>query len=92
MTTMIGTAQLSPESVQLLKATGNPDPARRWAAYENHDLSSPRLGELRFMAIGPNNTLQAPPERYPDSHLGTGWAYLFVGFVNLETGTIDPSC
>jgi hypothetical protein len=48
------------------------------------------LGELRFLAVGPDHTFKSTPQRYPDTPLGTGWAYLLVGWVNLETGLVEP--
>lgn len=61
----------------------------RWAAYQNQALDSSRLGEVRYLAVGPSNTFKEPPPRYPDSQYGTGWAYGFLGWVNLETGEIE---
>lgn len=59
-----------------------------WVAYQNMALDSYALGTLRFLAVGPACTYKTPPVRYPDTHLGTGWAYLYVGTVNLDDGTI----
>jgi len=69
--------------VQMRKLKG-----ARWAAYQNMDLGSSQVGHLRFLAIGPDHTFKEPPTRYPDTQHGTGWAYLFAGWVDLETGEI----
>lgn len=61
-----------------------------WAAYENHDLGHPNLGHLRFLKYGPDCTLKEPPEKYPDTSLGIGWRYVYIGTVNLETGEVIP--
>jgi hypothetical protein len=68
-------------------------PTTRWAAYENHALDSATCGELRFLAVGPQNTYTDAPDRYPDStQLGVGWKFVHIGWVHLESGTIvdDP--
>lgn len=63
----------------------------RWAAYENHDLGHYDIGQHQFLAIGPTCTFQEPPSRAPDSlGRGFGWRYVHVGWVNLETGLIEP--
>jgi len=60
----------------------------RWAAYRNVALDSANCGHLRFLAYGEGRTYQRPPQRYPDSHLGTGWAYYYCGEVDLEAGRV----
>jgi len=61
----------------------------RWAAYQNQNLGSLLVGDLRFLAIGPEHTFQEAPERMPDSDkLGPGWAYCFVGWVDLSDGIV----
>lgn len=66
-------------------------PGVRYAAYQNHDLGSEHLGHLRFLAVGPNNTFKAQPLHFPDTQSEIGWRYVFVGWVNLETGEITES-
>jgi len=61
----------------------------RWAAYENHALDSATVGELRFLAVGPQNTYQTAPDRYPDSQHGVGWRFVHVGWVDLDTGKVN---
>ena len=56
--------------------------------YQSHDMSSRSLGDLQFLKCGPGCTLEAPPERMPDTSAGLGWRYLLVGEVDLETGAI----
>jgi len=63
----------------------------RWAVYENKAMDSTDFGDMRFLAIGPKNTFKEPPSRYPDSEHGTGWAYVFSGWVNLVYGEIESN-
>ena len=61
-----------------------------WAAYQNKAMDSANLGHLQFLAVGEENTYKEPPERYPaDTQSGMGWRYLFIGWVNLETGEVE---
>lgn len=63
----------------------------QWAAYQNYDMSSAGIGDLRFMAFGPQCTYKTDadlPERMPDTQHGIGWRYLHVGYVDLKTGDI----
>jgi hypothetical protein len=58
-------------------------------AFQNQALDSADCGGFRFLAVGPTCTLKTAPERFPDtSDLGVGWRYLFVGWLDLETGKI----
>ena len=66
-------------------------PTTTWHAYRNEALDSAALGDLRFLAVGPDCTLKEAPKSYPDSHLGTGWAYQHCGTVDLATGKVVPS-
>lgn len=60
-----------------------------WAAYQNVDLSSRQIGHIRCLKYGPGCTfLDAPKPRLPDSKLGPGWQYYYVGTVDLENGKI----
>jgi hypothetical protein len=60
-----------------------------WACYENHDLSSPSVGHLQFLKVGPGCTYETPPRQYPaDTAMGLGWRYRYVGMVDLETGLV----
>ena len=60
----------------------------RWAAFENHDLGHWALGHLKFLAVGPQNTLKTAPARMPDTVGEINWRYVHVGFVDLSTGEI----
>ena len=62
-----------------------------WGAYQCVALDSADLGDLRFLQVGANRTYKTAPEQYPDSHLGVGWRFRRVGFVNLSTGEIQPN-
>jgi hypothetical protein len=77
-----------PDALKNMKASLHNLETTRWAAYENHALDSSNLGDMRFLAVGPENTFKMPPTRYPDSHTGTGWAYQFIGWVDLSSGTV----
>lgn len=79
--------KVHPDALASMKAQGAA--TTRWAVYRNMAMDSSTLGHLQFLAIGPDNTLKQPPPRYPDSHLGLGWKYLFVGWINLETGEVE---
>ena len=61
-------------------------PDARFAAAQCVDLGSRQIGHLKFMAVGPSNTIQCI-----DQLRLTHWSYYFVGFVNLETGLIEPA-
>jgi hypothetical protein len=60
----------------------------RWAAYENHDLGHWALGHLKFLAVGPQNTLKTAPARMPDTAGEINWRYVHVGYVGLSTGEV----
>ena len=83
--------EAKPEAVEAMQDSPYNFPDTRWAAYENHALDSATAGELRFLAVGPQNTYQVAPDRYPDSQLGVGWKFVHIGWVNLETGAIEES-
>lgn len=83
----MSTQDVHPVALKQMRETGAP--TTRWAAYQNHALDSSRMGEVRFLAVGPDNTFKLAPRRYPDTRLGTGWAYLIVGWVNIEAGVIE---
>lgn len=59
-----------------------------WAAYQNHALDSIDCGRLEFLQVGEGCTIKEAPEQMPDSHLGIGWRYRHIGYVDLQTGTI----
>ena len=67
-------------------------PGSFWAAYQDMELNSaPNAGSLRFLVFGPTCTVKTAedlPNKYPDTHLGTGWRFLHVGYVDLKTGLI----
>lgn len=76
---------------EMINGEGNRE-GTRWAAYQNQDLGHPELGHLRFLAIGPHNTLQLAPPRYPETpYFAPSWRYVFVGWVNLATGDITST-
>lgn len=82
-----GNAQISSEALQQMRERARPN--TRWIAFQNMALDSSGLGSLRFLQTGEGATFTEIPSRYPDTQFGTGWAYLPVGVVNLETGEIE---
>ena len=61
-----------------------------WAAYENRALDSSTRGHHQFLKVGEGCTHTTPPLTYPaDTSSGTGWKYVFIGMVNLETGEVS---
>jgi len=58
-------------------------PTTRWAVYKNQALDSASAGHQQYLAIGPGNTYQEPPEQMPDGPHGLGWKYRFIGWVEL---------
>ncbi len=77
------------DALEAMKNSPANHPGTRWAVYQNHDLGHPHLGHLRFLAVGPHNTVQEAPQRHPDIPGEICWRYLLVGYVNLRKGTID---
>ena len=64
-----------------------------WAVYQNYAMDSATAGDLIFIAFGgtdkPTYASDADlPTHAPDGTYGTGWKYLHVGYVHLETGEI----
>jgi hypothetical protein len=70
---------IHPDSIAQMKGRGG-----YWAAYQNHAMDSSALGHLRFLRVGLGCTFITPPKTYPDTQFGTGWAYVYVGMVDLE--------
>ena len=81
---ILGTEKPEPEAFQQMQDRGG-----KWAAYQSMDMSSATLGDLRFLQVGAGRTFEVAPDRYPDTQFGIGWRFLFVGFVNLESGEIE---
>ena len=85
MAKLIGDVSISSEALKQMKQRGG-----RWAAYQNHDMSSRNLGHVQFLKYGKDCAFKQPPKTYPDTHACVGgWRYVFVGFVNLQTGVIE---
>jgi hypothetical protein len=83
---ILGTERPCEEALATMRERGG-----RWYVYQSHDMSSRSLGDLQFLKCGPGCTLEAPPERMPDTSAGLGWRYLLVGEVDLETGAINEA-
>lgn len=79
-----------PEALEAMQNSPANHPTTQWAAYQNQDLSHPHLGHLKFLAVGPHNTLSKPPLRHPDMPTESFWRYVLVGWVNLTSGQILP--
>ena len=86
--TLIGDGYVEPEAVEQMQAYVSKVPTTRWAVYQNHDDTHLLFEHLRFLAVGPDNIVKAPPPRFPDSHLGVGWRYRFVGWVDMDVGQV----
>jgi len=92
---LIGNEKPHPEALEAMRSSPYNHENTEWAAYQNHALDSANCGHLQFLAVGPDNTCKEAPEKYPaDTSSGMGWRYLFVGWVDLETGEIkeDEAC
>lgn len=72
-----------PETLQQMQERGG-----QWAAYENHDLGSPSVGHLKFLAVGEGRTFETPPESYPDPSVSQGHVYRYIGMVDMQTGEV----
>lgn len=78
-----------PETLEFMRKSTYTFPDTKWAAYQNHDLGHRQLGHLRFLAVGPQNTVkEVPKPRLPDFPAEINWRYQFVGLVDLKTGEI----
>lgn len=77
-----------PEALEQMKKSPYNYKDTRWCAYQNKAMDSLDIGHIQFLAIGTQNTFKEAPKRYPDTHLGVGWKYLPMGWVDLETGEI----
>lgn len=80
---LMGDGSVAPESIEQMRKLGG-----RWAAYQNQVMDSSMFGHLQFIKVGPDCTFKEPPEHMPDTKVGLGWKYCFVGWVNTETGEI----
>lgn len=93
MSKPLGNAKAAPETLEILRQRTAEHPGMRWAAYQHrrpYDMSPEQrdnLGHLQFVAVGPECKFKVAPERLPDTN---NWRYLFVGWVNLATGEIEP--
>lgn len=79
----MGNPDITPEVLSTLQKRG-----KTWAVYQNHALDNADCGHLEFLQIGEECTFKEAPEQMPDTHLGFGWRYRHVGYVDLATGAI----
>lgn len=64
----------------------------RWAAYENKDMWRTLCGHVQFLLVGVGCTFSEPLKSYPkDNEFGPDYPYLFVGYVDLDTGKVIPA-
>jgi hypothetical protein len=84
MNKLLGNEPIGPEALETMRARGGD-----WFAFQNHAMDSASFGHLQFLQCGPGRTYTEPPAKMPDTQHGTGWRYLLVGKVNLETGAIE---
>lgn len=78
-----GPCQPGEEELARMREGAQRWPNVRWAATQNLELDY-NVGHLKFVAVGPENTIPCITQPFPFH-----WAYQFVGFVNLLTGTIE---
>lgn len=81
---LIGDGAVDPSVLATLKERGG-----RWAAYQNAAGDSVGCGQLVFLKVGEDCSFKEPPPHAPDGPYGTGWKYLHVGHVNLDTGKVE---
>ena len=86
---VIGDNRPDTEALEAMRKSPYTFESTRWAAYQNHDLGHYNVGHLRFLAVGPDNTVKEAHSRLPDFPGEINWRYIFVGWVNLETGEIE---
>lgn len=77
--------KVNPEQLDQMKYSGG-----TWVAYQNQAMDSAGLGHIIFLKVGEDCTHKTPPKHAPDGAYGTGWKYLPIGTVNLETGVVEP--
>lgn len=75
----------SADALSTMRQRSQQWPNVRWAVAQCVDLGSPRIGNLRFVAVGPENDIKCIT-----SPTLTHWSYYFSGWVDLETGQIVP--
>ena len=83
-----GDERPEPEALEAMREGIKRYPNARYAVYQNNDLGHPDIGHLKFLAVGPENTLKEAPQRLPDTRSEINWRYLFAGWVDLSTGEI----
>jgi hypothetical protein len=85
---LIGDVKPDDSALTQMKLLGD-DKENRWLAYQNHELGHRDCGHLRFLKCGPQcGVTEWPLKRLPDFQGQINWRYVFVGFVNLDTGDI----
>ena len=88
MPQLIGEKKIDTDVVMALVTSEANHEDTTWHAYENHDIGHSHAGEIQFLAVGKSNTIKEPPARLPDSGLGLGWRYQYVGMVDIIEGVI----
>lgn len=79
-----GSTGPEPEALAQIRKKLAEWPDAKFAAFQCADLGSRNIGHLEFLAVGPGRGIPVI-----DRATGRHWSYLFVGFVNPETGLIE---
>jgi hypothetical protein len=90
MSKLLGPEHPHPTTLAVMRSRGV-QKGQRWAAYQNHELGHPGLGQLKFLLVGPGATFGEAPERHPDTAGEINWRYVHVGYVDLASGVIVDS-
>lgn len=86
---LIGDEKIDAETLEMMRTSPYNFPDTKWAAYQNRDIGHGNLGHLRFIAVGPQNTIkEAPRGRLPDFPDELNWRYIFVGWADLASGAV----
>jgi len=80
--------EVHPDALKQMMGSPSNYDSTRWASYQNTAMDSSNLGDMRFLAVGPENTYKEPPASYPDTTASTAWAYRFIGWVDVGTGEV----
>lgn len=80
---IIGEVKVDPEALAEMRTRAEKWPRCKWAAAQCVDMGSRDIGQVKFYAVGPENTIRT----INHSTLGH-WSQYFIGWVDLETGKI----
>jgi len=81
---IVGDPTMSGEALkEMQEKTAELWPDCKWAAAQCMDLGSRNVGDLRFFAVGPQNSVK----EITSQTIGH-WSYYWVGWVDLKTGKV----